>query len=339
MGRSRVLLIVVVALVLGCSRVREEFTFIVDRSMFESPDTQVIDGVEVSFSGNQGQRFFPWTPADADTLPIRVLGAGSAMVSVIAVAADSTRIGGSLPDREVQDGSRVCLYSERQLSSCPLDGSGGCDCSPMDATVTRDATSVRDAAVDAAITTVEVSIATGTDDAMQNPAANGGTVLTDHNWISLYSPDHWGALRFELPAIWSGATILQANLTLYADSAEESTPNFRIHAQSTLPAEPFAPKAYSISMRERSDEFVTWVSNSPLGPGRHQSPGLESLLQAVISDPDWNSSKSVVLILDTLKDTNDTEVCDNCSEFRTYEYPPGDGTYAAKLEVSFTPPQ
>ena len=110
---------------------------------------------------------------------------------------------------------------------------------------------------DAGIQEVTVAVASSSDDALQDPAP--GAVLVMYPWTSLYTADHWGGLRFVLPQVARGATIVEADLDVYIDSPSEDDPHVSITSEASANPAAFVMTNNSISSRPRG------ASSTPCG--------------------------------------------------------------------------
>jgi len=192
---------------------------------------------------------------------------------------------------------------------------------PSDGDVVADA----DARPDAAIVEVTIAVAANNDDALQDPPPGG--VLVAYSWISLYTADHWGAMRFALPQVQRGATILDAYLDVYFDSSSEDDPNVLITSEASATPAALTTMNNSIANRPRGVASVPWVAAN-LGAGTQRTPSLATIVQERVSDAGWAPGQYVMFIFDTQGPS---------FEMRQRDYAPA-GTYAPTLTVRFTNP-
>jgi hypothetical protein len=169
---------------------------------------------------------------------------------------------------------------------------------------------------------IQVRVADGDDDAMQDPA---GPVLVAYGWISLYSLDHWGATRFTVPGLAQGSVIDAAYLDVYIDSDTEDTPNMILYVEPTAAPAPLAPTDFDVSSRPLSTSNVLWMGLDT-GAGWQRSPDLRALVQEVVDLPAWSASETILFIWDT-QSADDFE-------FRQWDYD-GAGTFAAQLTIRY----
>ena len=172
---------------------------------------------------------------------------------------------------------------------------------------------------------LEARLTDGADDGLQDP---GGPMLIDYDWVSLYSDDHWGALRFSLEGVTANSEIREAWVEVYVDSEEEDNPNLDIRIERSGEAMPLTESPSDIS-RRAIDGQVPWV-DADLGEGWAQSPGLASLLQMAVNDPSWTTGSHVMLVFDARPNT---EV--EAFEFRQQNH--STGLFGARLVVRYVP--
>lgn len=139
------------------------------------------------------------------------------------------------------------------------------------------------------------------NDALQNP---GGEVLVDYGWVSLGSPEHWGGMRFALPDLPQGATIVAAEFLVYVDDDNGVYDSPRVEIYGELAANPpvFTATNDDISARTRTKASVVWSADD-IGAGLHKSPSIVSVIQELVDQPDWAPNQHIVLILDATAET------------------------------------
>jgi hypothetical protein len=169
---------------------------------------------------------------------------------------------------------------------------------------------------------IQIRIAAGNDDAMQDP---GGPILIAYGWISLYSLDHWGATRFTVPEIPQGTAIDAAYLDVYVDSDMEDTPNMTLYVEPSASPAPISTTSGDISARPLSIASVDWMGIDT-GAGWQRSPDLRALVQEVVDLPGWAPGSPILFIWDT-QSADDFE-------FRQWDYD-GTGAFAAQLTIRY----
>ncbi|OGY23147.1 MAG: hypothetical protein A2172_02090 [Candidatus Woykebacteria bacterium RBG_13_40_15] len=183
---------------------------------------------------------------------------------------------------------------------------------------------------------VDAVVSASANDALQDPPSRSGQVLVAYSFISLYSNDHWGGLRFRIPNIQRGSKINKAYLQVYIDSAGESYPNDDFYLENANNASPFTTTSYSISKRARTKAKSRWYSAIAIGAGWKQSPSVVAPLQEVINRSGWAPGNYIAFVIDSLSSKSfEIRQWDNTDGGRYSK-----GTFAAKLhiEYSYTPP-
>ncbi|HEY5922411.1 MAG TPA: hypothetical protein VIV11_12105 [Kofleriaceae bacterium] len=179
---------------------------------------------------------------------------------------------------------------------------------------------------DAQIDEVVVTLAANNDDALQDPPP--GAVLVSYSWMSLYTADHWGAMRFALPQVPRGATVVDAYLDVYLDTgATEDDPNVSITSEASANPAALMSLNNNISNRPRGTARVAWVATN-LGTGMRRSPSLAAIVQERIDAAGWMTGQPILFIFDTVGPS---------FEVRQRDHAPA-GMYAPKLTVRFIRP-
>lgn len=169
-----------------------------------------------------------------------------------------------------------------------------------------------------------VAIIASEDDAMEDP---GGPMLVKYAWMSLYSADHWGALRFELANVPQGARIRDAYIEVVVDSVYEADPALVITSQATSTPAQFTESAFDISSRRRGTAGVDWYGQK-IGEGYQRSPSLAPIVQERVDDTTWTTSSAIVFLLDAQA----------TSTFELRQFDAGSFANAPRLTVQFTMP-
>jgi len=178
---------------------------------------------------------------------------------------------------------------------------------------------------DGAIEELVVSVAANDDDALQDPPPGG--VLVEYSWISMYTADHWGALRFVIPQVAHGAQIVAAFLDVYVDTGtQEDDPNVALTSEASANPSPLVAVNNNISSRPRGTASVTWMGSN-LGSGVQRSPSIAVVVQERVDDPAWAAGQPIMFIFDTLGPS---------FEIRQHDH--SAGIYSAQLTVRFVNP-
>lgn len=172
-----------------------------------------------------------------------------------------------------------------------------------------------------------IAVAAGRDDALQDP---GGRMLPDYSWISLYSPEHRGGLRFILDDVPAHATLLEAVLEVYIDSAEEGDPVDTLYRQVGRDPEPFTTDRNDLGARPLSGEAVTWYADD-LPAGWAAGPSVVPLLQPLLDAPDYVAGDAFVVIFVPGPEAGGGRAF----EFRQFDHP---GAFAPRLRLRYLPP-
>ena len=165
------------------------------------------------------------------------------------------------------------------------------------------------------------------DDALQDP---GGTMLPRYSWISLYSPEHRGGLRFVLDGVPAHATLLEAVLEVYIDSGVEGDPAETVFRQTGRNPERFSTERNDLGARPLTAESVPW-HGTRLREGWTSSPSLVPLLQPLLDAADYVPGDAVVFVLVPGPEAGPGRVF----EFRQLDHP---GDFAPRLRLSYLPP-
>lgn len=170
---------------------------------------------------------------------------------------------------------------------------------------------------------LELPIAAGSDDALQDP---GGPMLPDWPWVSLYSAEHHGGLRFQIPDIEMGATIVAAHLELTIDSNAEGDPDVLFFVEQSASPAAFVAVDNDITARTTTGTSVAWQTMG-LPEGITTTPSLVVLVAEVVSLPAWTSGSHIVFIVNSQSSTS--------FEYRQFEHGTGP---AAKLVIDYVNP-
>lgn len=210
-------------------------------------------------------------------------------------------------------------------SGCAFDRGGDAPGGDVDAAVAQDdaAVGLPDAAVGDPVE-MTVSITAAANDALQDP---NGAVLVFYSWVSLYSSDHWGALRFALPGVEPGATIRSAYLELVIDSTSEDDPNMVMTTEASPVPAPLAAVSGNISNRVAGKARVSWQATG-IGQGRRRSPLVTDLIQERVDTVGWPTGGDVLFLFDAGTTSN--------FEYRQVDH--GTGADAARLIVTYVNP-
>jgi hypothetical protein len=199
--------------------------------------------------------------------------------------------------------------------------SGPTSDSTTDATTTTETTTTETTTTETTTTGPEpevlvVSVEDGTNDALQDPDLS---VKVAYGWITLNSPEHYGALRFAVPDVPQGATIVAAEFQVYVDGPDVDSPRVEIHGELAANPPVFSAEPENISARPKTLASVNW-SEDDVGDGWIQSPSLVSVIQELVDQETWMPNQHMVLILDATSQASNLapfefRQYDNASEF------------------------
>lgn len=173
-----------------------------------------------------------------------------------------------------------------------------------------------------------IPVARSDDDALQDP---DGSVLVEYPWMSLYSPEHRGGLRFLLEDVPRHATLLEATLEVYIDSPAEGAPADSIHREIGRDPPFFGTRPNDLGRRPLSAESVRWYDTG-LPEGWAVSPSLVPLLQPLLDEADFAPGDAVVLIFVPGPEAG----TGRAFEFRQFDH--SAGGFAPRLRLRYLPP-
>jgi PKD repeat protein len=138
---------------------------------------------------------------------------------------------------------------------------------------------------------VSSTIENGNRDAQQD----GATVSVSSTRINQGSLNQLAIFIFPLD-VPNGASIQSASVNWNFTNEEFSTPDITIRGQAAGNAADATTANNDISSRPTTDSFVTWVVTEPLGTGGKSSPDIKSIIQEIVSRPDWVQGNKVAII-------------------------------------------
>ena len=145
--------------------------------------------------------------------------------------------------------------------------------------------------------TLELAIATGTDDAEQEP------MKVERSSKSIEMGDgtvnQVVGLRFHGVAIPRGAAISSAHVQFTTDMISSIPTQLRISGEASDDAAPFQSRSNNISGRPATKADVSWAPaawrvRQEAGPNQ-RTPNLKSIVQEITSRPGWKDGNSMVL--------------------------------------------
>ncbi len=172
-----------------------------------------------------------------------------------------------------------------------------------------------------------VSVEDGLNDALQDPDLS---VKVAFGWVTLNSSEHYGALRFAIPDVPQGATIVAAEFQVYVDGTDVDSPRLEIHGELAPNPPIFSAELENISARPRTLASVIWTEDD-IGEGWVQSPSIVSVIQELVDQPAWMPNQHIVLILDA------TTQASNLTPFEFRQHDSG-ADFAARLGIQWLAP-
>ena len=149
------------------------------------------------------------------------------------------------------------------------------------------------------------TLADNDQDGYQDPY-HSNTILgvgESYDYMSLYSNQHIGGLRYQLP-VPRGAQILAATLSANFNNEQTDSPRLAIQAERTDNAPAMnGSDAYELSNKTKTWASAIWNADN-LGTGWHDSPDLKNVIQAIVNRDDWQSNNHILLILTNYPDDN-----------------------------------
>jgi len=134
----------------------------------------------------------------------------------------------------------------------------------------------------------------------------------------------WGGIYWDVN-IPHSANIVECKINLHAYSGAEDDANIGIYLQNSVAPSPFTNDAFNITSRGRTTDNVSWIADG-VSPdnGRHETPGLSSLLQSVV---DTGNITSLVAIF--------RPNCDQLKAFTFLTWDYSDHSSAPQLYIEY----
>ena len=148
-------------------------------------------------------------------------------------------------------------------------------------------------------TVFERRVSTGNDDAEESSSGSVNLSSSDLELVQESSTQTIG-IRFQNVGIPPEATVVNAWLQFQADESHSGVTSLTIAAQASANPATFSSSSGSISSRPRLTETVSWSppawSTGNQGPAQ-QTPNLAPVIQAVVTQQNWTSGNSLVIII------------------------------------------
>lgn len=184
---------------------------------------------------------------------------------------------------------------------------------------------------------IEKQVAAGTDDCYRKLVADTWNLASTVLYVGRYAADNKQqgcGMRFTGVTIPHGAMVLEAHLTVRAQTARSST-TFKsyISAEDVNDAATFADDSAAFDTRYagRTTAKVAWEPSSGwLIDTDYESPDIKTVLQEVFDRPGWVSGNDIVIFWE---DYDDRSTGDEAQRV-AYSYE-GSSTYAPKLVITY----
>ncbi|MGH9146395.1 MAG: PKD domain-containing protein, partial [Vicinamibacterales bacterium] len=148
--------------------------------------------------------------------------------------------------------------------------------------------------------TVEVRVASGTDDAEES--ATGSVSLTSSDLeLVVDGSNQTVGMRFNGVAVEKGATINNAWIQFQADQTSSVATSVMIRGQAADNATTFTTSAANLSSRPKTTAAVSWSPvpwNTVGAAGADQrTPNLSSVIQEIVNRAGWSSGNSLAILI------------------------------------------
>jgi hypothetical protein len=152
----------------------------------------------------------------------------------------------------------------------------------------------------AGTTSVDIRVSSGNDDVEENSSGAMYTNSSDLELIYDTSTQLVG-IRFTGVKIPKGAVITNAYIQFKTDQTSSQTIKLAINGEASANASAFTTSARNLSKRLHTSSGVIWSPSawSKIGEmGKlQQTPNLTSIIQEIVSQPNWNYGNSLVIIV------------------------------------------
>lgn len=155
---------------------------------------------------------------------------------------------------------------------------------------------------------LELVISQSSDDAEED-IANQSVEITSTDLEMILEDNIWPisddeqlvGLRFQSVNIPSNATILDAYIQFTADGNDSDPTSLKIYGEKNSNSKTFEETAGNISLRPKTTSFVTWnplAWNDGDQGSDQQTPSLTSVINEMISQPNWKKGNPLTFIID-----------------------------------------
>ena len=149
--------------------------------------------------------------------------------------------------------------------------------------------------------TIEVRVATGTDDAEEAGDGRVSLASSDLEFVFDRGSNQTVGMRFTGLNIPQGATITRAYIQFQVDEVNSGDTSLTIQGQDADNAATFVATNGNISSRPTTTAAVSWsplpwLTKGVAGPDQ-QTPDIIAVIQEIVNRPGWASGNSLVLII------------------------------------------
>ena len=150
------------------------------------------------------------------------------------------------------------------------------------------------------VNSVDVRVSSGSDDVEEN--SSGGMYINSSDLELIYDGSaQVVGIRFRNVKIPKGAIITNAYIQFKANEASSKIINLTISGDASANAPEFSKTPRNVSKRLRTSNNVIWSPAPWLKAGEignsQRTPNLNSIVQEIISQSNWNSGNSIVMII------------------------------------------
>jgi len=148
---------------------------------------------------------------------------------------------------------------------------------------------------------IQLSVNASADDAEENTEGVVNLKSTDLELVEEKHDSQIIGIRFTDLDIPKDAKIVEAHLQFTTDEASSDTTYIKIQVEQTPNATSFTKSYYDVSSRDLFEQEVEWYPEAWSVAGesgeKQTTPDLSSLLQQVISQPQWQQGNAVAFII------------------------------------------
>jgi hypothetical protein len=149
--------------------------------------------------------------------------------------------------------------------------------------------------------TIQVPVATGSDDAEESPSGSVDLTSSDLELVTDGTKVQTVGIRFAGVAIPAGSTIVSATVQFQVDEVSTDVATLTVAGQAADSAATFAAISRDISSRSRTTAAVTWaVPTWPTvgvaGP-EQRTPDLTAVIGEIVGGPGWASGNALAIVI------------------------------------------